>query len=66
MIKLVYLEFRLGVQFSCSCVKREDTQLQFDNKPWSKRSSIAVFLKMDFKTWIRVQNENFGIWVCRA
>jgi hypothetical protein len=32
MIKLVYLEFRLGLQFSSPCVKRDVVQLEFNNK----------------------------------
>jgi hypothetical protein len=39
MIKLVYLEFRLGVQFSCPCVKRGVLH----------SSSGGVFLKVDLK-----------------
>lgn len=27
MIKLVYLEFRLGLEFSCPCVKRDVTEV---------------------------------------
>jgi hypothetical protein len=43
MIKLVYLEFRLGVQFSCSCVKREGPQLQFDNEPEANVRPLQCF-----------------------
>lgn len=32
MIKLVYLEFRLGLQFSYPCVERDVTELEFENK----------------------------------
>jgi len=39
MIKLVYLEFRLGVQFSCPCVKTGVL----------RSSSGGVFLKVDLK-----------------
>jgi hypothetical protein len=49
MIELLYLEFPLGVQFSCPCVKRGVTYQDLDNKGRSKRSSFGVFLKVDLK-----------------
>jgi hypothetical protein len=58
MIKLVYLEFRLGLKFSFPRVKRDVTQLEFDNEECNKRPSIEGILKVDLKTEINVQNEN--------